>query len=264
MVLALMLCGCGGSSSSNNATPQMSIQSGNWSILATSASDPTNPFGIGGSLSQSGSTISGVVHVVNSASCFNLNDDIPLSGTVSGQSVTLTSPVVDGAVLTVNASGSSNALSGTYTVTVSNTTSVTCVGGNDQGTFSANLVPSLGGSWQGTLTSDIGGPTLSLTANITQSATPDAHGFFPVSGTVTFSGSTCFTSGDFASTPAESHLAGSFLFTNISTNDQPTPGVLVLDAGVDAPTTANSLSAIYDISSGNCSGDGGTGHLTKQ
>jgi hypothetical protein len=112
--IALVLAGCGGgSSSSNNSTPSLTIQAGNWSILATSASDPTNPFGIGGSLSQSGNNISGVVHVVNSASCFNLNDDIPLSGTVVGQKVTLTSPTVDGAVLTVAASGSSATLSGT-------------------------------------------------------------------------------------------------------------------------------------------------------
>lgn len=257
--LALMVSGCGSGGSSTNSSQTASIQSGNWSITAVSTTDPNSPFAIDGSLSQSGNTISGILHIF--AGCFDFSTDIPVSGTVSGQKVTLTSPVVIGEVLTVNASVlSSTALTGTYNVTANGPD----CGTNDHGTFNGTLVPSISGSWHGSFISQLNsGSGMNVTANLTQSATPDAHGFFPVSGTVSFSGSTCFTAGSIVSTPLPSFLTGSLLNLNIATNDQPTAGFMSFTANADVASTAIAMSGDYVVLFGNCAPDSGTGHVNK-
>ena len=219
-VLVLLLCGCGGGGSGSNSNAVLSIQSGNWSISAVSTAAPGSNFSAGASLSQSGNSISGIMHFFNSP-CFDSGTDVPVSGSVSGQKVTLTSPLIIGEVVTVNASGSSTALSGTYTITASGPN----CGVNDQGTFTAAVVPSISGTWHGSFTSFVNlGTTINVTASITQSAAPDAHGFFPVTGTVQFSGSPCFTAGTVTSTPLASNIAGSVLSLNISTKTSPRRG----------------------------------------
>jgi len=154
----------------------------------------------------------------------------------------------------VNASGSASNLSGTYTVTGTG-----CAGG-DRGTMSANLVPSVSGTWHGTFTSTVTpGPVVNATATLTQSSTPDAHGLFAVTGTVTFSGSACFTSG----TITQGFAAGGALGLDIATNDVPSGGDTVFAAFMDNPTAATAATGVYQVNTGTCSGDSGDGHLTK-
>ena len=251
--LAVLLAGCGGSSSSPGPTSTLTIQSGNWNISASSIAAPGVTFLAGGNLMQSGNSISGVVHIFNST-CFGQTTDVPVSGSVSGQSVTLSSPAIQGQTVTVSLNGSSTALSGTYSVAGTG-----CAAG-DRGTVNANLVPSITGSWHGTFTSTANpGTTVDATADLTQSATADAHGLFAVTGTVTFTGSTCFTSG----TIVQSVLAGGALELEITTNDQPTPGDIGFLAFMDNPSAANAATGLYQINAGTCSGDAGDGHITK-
>lgn len=257
--LARIVCGCGGGSSSSGSSPAFSIQSGNWNISAVSSAGPGSNFSAGGNLSQSGSNISGILHFVGSP-CLDFLTDVPVSGSVSGQKVTLTSPVITGEVVTVNASGSATALSGTYTLTASGPS----CGASDQGTFTATVVPSVSGTWHGAFSSSVNpGTNINVSANITQSAAPDAHGFFPITGTLTFSGSSCFTAGTVVSGPLASNIAGSTLNLFISTNDQPSPGLTSFDATADVPATASAMTGNYLVIQGNCSLDAGTGHVTK-
>jgi hypothetical protein len=259
MLLAIGMVGvwgCGGNASSSQP---FAIQSGNWSISGASTAAPGNSFSGGGSLSQSGSNVSGVMHFLNAA-CLD-GTDIPVSGSVTGQKITLTSPAVLGQVVTVNASGSATALSGTYTMTV---TGPNCIGAsNDQGTITAALVPSITGTWHGSFTSLVSGSSINATANLTQSATPDAHGFFFITGTLAFTGSPCFTSGQVESTPLQSGIAGSEVGLNITTNDQPSPGLTTFNGTVDVPSTANSISGSFGVRSGNCAVDLLTGRMTR-
>jgi hypothetical protein len=250
------LFGCGGGASSGQP---FAIQSGNWSISGTSTAAPGNSFFGGGGLSQSGNNVSGVLHFLN-APCID-GTDIPVSGSVAGQKVTLASPAVLGEVVTVNASGSATALSGTYTTAV---TGPDCIGAsNDQGTISAALVPSITGTWHGSFTSLVSGSSINATANLTQSATPGAHGFFFITGTLGFTGSPCFTSGQIESTPTQSSIAGSAVGLTITTNDQPTPGLTTFNGTVDVPSAANSISGSYTVRSGNCAVDVLTGRMTR-
>lgn len=258
-IAAVALWGCGGGASSSQP---FTIQSGNWSISAVSTAAPGNNFLGGGSLSQSGNSVSGVLHIFGSG-CFDGSTDIPVSGSVSGQKITLTSPAVIDQVVTVNVTGSSStALSGTYTITI---TGPNCIGGsNDQGTVSATLVPSISGTWHGSFTSIVTPSTsINVTANVTQSATPDAHGVFPITGTLTVSGSPCFTAGDIVSTPIQSIITGAAVVLSITTNDQPTAGFSTLGGTLDVPSTANSLTGTYVVRSGNCALDELPGHMTR-
>ncbi|HET6935153.1 MAG TPA: hypothetical protein VFI72_09955 [Candidatus Angelobacter sp.] len=264
IVLAVLISGCGGGSSGNSATP-LAIQSGNWSISGTSTAG-NGSFVLGGSLSQTGNNISGIMHFFSAnVSCFNPEDDIPFSGTITGQKVTLTSPSVAGEMLTVNATGSSMALSGSYSI-IPSPGATTCIGAvTDQGMFTGTLVPSISGTWHGSLVSILTpGTPIGVTANITQSSTPDAHGFFPVTGTLTFTGSPCFTSGDIQSTVLPSNLAGSQLALTIVTNDTPTAGLTSLSAALDVPSAGNSMTGSYVVRQGNCAVDAGSAHVTKQ
>lgn len=254
--MGLTLIGCGGSSSSSGPSPAtpFSLQSGNWNVNASSSAAPGNNFIVGGNLTQSGTNISGVMHIFSSA-CFDLTIDVPVTGSVSAQSVTLTSSAIAGQVVTVNASGTSaTALTGTYSVGGTG-----CAAG-DKGTISANLVPSISGSWHGTFTSSVAaGTTINATATLTQSSTPDADGLFPVTGTVTFTGSPCFASG----TIRQSIFAGGVLGLDLTTNDTPTPGEVIVSVVMDSPSTATAATGIIQIDAGSCNGDIGTGHITK-
>ena len=247
-LLCTLLSGCGGGNSSNPSA--FSIQTGNWNINASSTAGG-NDFIIGGNLTQSGSSISGVMHFVH-AVCFNLTTDVPVSGSVSGRAVTLTSAPFS-QVVTVSAIAiSATTLTGTY--------SAEGCSAADIGTISANLVPSVTGSWHGTFTSTASsGTTINATANLTQSPTADADGFFPVTGTVTFTGSPCFTSG----TIVQSFAAGSVLGLEVTTNDQPTPGDVIFAVIIDNPATSTAATGAYQIDAGSCNGDFGNGHITK-
>jgi hypothetical protein len=253
-LLAFLLSGCGGGGSNNPAPPNVTIQSGNWNFSGSSTVSPGGSFIAGGSLNQTGASISGVIQIFSSL-CFDTTVEVPVAGTVSGQTVTLSSSGTQNQTVTVNATGSATTISGSYTVTAAG-----CV---DKGTVSANLVPPITGTWHGSFSSTVtSGAVINVTANLTQSATSDGHGFFPVTGTVTFSGSSCFTSGTIVQ-GLISGISGGELGLSVSTNDVPTPGATLISAVLDDPSTANGATGNYLVLAGNCSGDSGDGHITK-
>src|SRR5437660_946232 len=115
LVLALLLasCGAGGnstppSSPSPTPTPTAANITGNWDITAQSAVTPGS-VEVGGSLVSNGTQISGVVHILNS-SCFQLAQDVSVSGSITAGSnaVTMTSASIAGQVITVTATASAD------------------------------------------------------------------------------------------------------------------------------------------------------------
>jgi hypothetical protein len=184
-VSCLLCIGCGGGSSSSSG-PYSSITNGNWSLTATSTVTPGLVLSIGGSLTQSGNVVSGTMLVSSSVlNCPSLPSvAIPFTGTFSGDTLTLTSANFNNQFVTVNAIGSGDSLTGTYSVAGG------CADG-DNGTIAASYLPPLTGTWTGTITNPDGTPvsvdpsnpneyaTASLT--LTQSATA-TNGSFPLSG----------------------------------------------------------------------------------
>jgi len=252
----LVGCGGGGGSSStgggSNGTSNSSVTSGNWSLVASS-SVVANTSYIGGSLTQSGSSLSATMHIDHS-SCYELTTDVPLSGTITGSSFTLTSSIVNSQVITVTGTiTNSSTLQGTYSIAGG------CAAG-DRGTVSGVLVPSVNGTWKATDSST--GTTVTITGTITQSATGTADGIFLLTGSFTYSGSPCSTGGTLLS---DSFIAGDVVGVDAQTNDTGgVKGETVLVAILNNPTSPTSFSGSYQILSGACSGETGTLNFVKQ
>jgi hypothetical protein len=239
-VLTLTLFGCGA------AVSNTSFTQGNWAFTATStaaaiaASSPT--FVLGGNLTQSGATLSGTLSVGNSL-CIS-PQTLSFTGTVKGSDITLTSQAFDGNVISVTASGTKDSLSGNYTITG---------GCADKGTITAGAVPSISGTWNGTISN--GGTGTGISVVLTQSATASQDGTFALTGTLTYSGSDCTA----PSTLTASSVTGNVV--SISADS----GFLYGPAALDSITSPKNMTGSYDNTSDPCAAtDGNPVTLTKQ
>jgi hypothetical protein len=234
-VAALTLCGCGGSATSSSTiapAPQVTIVSGNWGMSLIPQGNAGLPMAAGGVITQSGNTFSGIIHVQGST-CFDSKlDDLVITGTLAGSTISLTSAPVRGQALVLSVTPAANqvadvkALSGSWTLTGG-----TCAG---SGTGLLVSVPPLSGTWSGTVSNATGG---TISATLTQTG-PDPHGFLQVAGSFSFGGVPCFTAGTVASGTISGLEANLVLNTNdgaqavVSIIHNPTPPAESLITGV--------------------------------
>src|ERR1700756_2201663 len=109
VVLLVIVClfGCGGQggaalTSTGPTTPPATTQTptaANWLFDTTAAVPGNAPISFAGSIRQSGSMVSAVLHVSGS-DCFDPAATIALTGTVAAGSTSLTSTATDGQVMT--------------------------------------------------------------------------------------------------------------------------------------------------------------------
>jgi hypothetical protein len=181
--------------------PTVSGITGNWSFSGFTKPDVNSiiPYTFGGSITNAGGQLSGVWHVQQP--CFgNGTTDVPVAGLLNtNHQFQLVSSSVEGQILT---------LTGTINTDESQLTngSFTVVGG-----CSGNLV-SLSGPNGPRATFDMAGQQIfpvsgawseaarpqtepTFQESLTESPTANAHGDFALTGTVTVSGSPCFTHG---------------------------------------------------------------------
>ena len=206
----LMLFGCGASNLATSLTPeakQFSIAPGNWNFNASSSTNlNSSQFLIGGHLEQRGNTVTGILHIASSR-CFKVDKDIPISGTVENGSANLSSLPVDHQVLHASLMGHDDAIVGSYSIT----------GGcshQDEGSLTGNLVPPVSGMWNAIDTQadrSVTGVNLALA----QSASPNGHGVYPLSGTLAFTASPCQISGRITS----GYVAGNIVILNVETQE---------------------------------------------
>jgi hypothetical protein len=253
-VFALALAGCGG-------TNNLALTEGNWSVSATStaaarAAEPT--FLIGGNLTQSKSTVSGTMYVAGSL-CFPLSQPLAITGTVKDKTVTLTTADYNDQVITITGTATdASTLSGTYKVTGSG-----CDGG-DQGTVSAVAMSSITGTWSGPIsTPELGVAATTLSLNLTQSTTVSEGGTFPLTGTVTYTNSSCSVSGTIKTI---SFIAGQSISIDADTieQDSETPGRFTYTALLNSASAPTSMIGDYVVDSGLCEGQQDSPTLTKQ
>jgi hypothetical protein len=252
----ILLTGCGSSSPAPAPTPtpvpQLAFTSGNWDFAAASSSGPT--FLIGGNVVQTGTTVTGAVRVANSA-CFAAGTPVPISGTISGPTATVTSAAVSSQTITVLLSGSATALTGTY-----NVAGTGCAAG-DKGNIAGVLVPSITGTWKGTfISSAVATPSVGVTAPITEGAA-DSTGVFVLTGTTAYVGSPCFSTGTTATAATGSSLTGRNADVVFKNDDGSTVEFI---GALNNPAAPTQISGTYTVTGGLCSGDSGTGQLTKQ
>jgi hypothetical protein len=245
-VLALTLAGCGSSDTLN-------LTQGNWAVTATRTGGgniANTTFYVGGNITQSGNNVTGTMYVIG-ASCFDSSSGVAFTGTISGRTLTLTSPSVGGQVITVTATGTNSALTGTYAV------SGGCDDG-DTGTITANPVPSITGNWSGPIVGDSNDDTnASLAIAFTQAAAASSDGTFAVTGTLTYTGSTCSASGN---VNEGSYIVGPYLVVSANTDDG---GSLSYTGLLNSTTTPTSVTGNYTDAGGNCN-DLLTATFTKQ
>lgn len=251
--LSLLSWSCGGGGSSGSQTT--TLTGGNWYLRSTSSVllDP-NQLELRGSLTQSGTTISGVLRSYYPLNCYGDSFSLfPVSGNVSGNSAVLTM-TSSGQTITINGPlSSAAAIEGSYAVTGG------CADGW-QGNLSGVFVPSLSGNWSGTFSSGSVNHVASLV--VTQGVFLDATGYFLLTGTVNFSGSPCFTSGSLAG----SWVSGKLVILLIATDDG---GIIAYEGELTDPSTATRIgpgldySGNYTITGGHCDGESGSSTLTK-
>lgn len=239
-VFALALAGCGG-------TSNMALTQGNWAVAASS-SQSANTFSIGGNLTQSGSKVSGTMYITGS-NCFDSSQPVAITGTVKGNHVTLTSAAVAGQVITVTATATSGSvLAGTYTAAGG------CSDG-DKGSASANAVPSISGTWSGTVQVNSSPATMSIA--LTQAAPASSDGTFALSGTVTYTGSVCSST---ASLTSPATIFGG----NLTINAAMDTGSFNYTAALDSVTAPTSIAGTYSVSDSCATDADQTVMLTKQ
>lgn len=246
--------GCGGNSSTStgSSAAEFGIIPGNWDIVMLTLSNPNPGTGrAGGNLTQTGNTISGTLHMAGSR-CFDPLDDLLVSGQASIRRITFTTAPVQGQTITFTSADfppvlpvPNSVVVGSYTISGG-----ICTAG-EKGSFTASLMPTLTGTWKGSLLGLFNGD---VTDTLSQTG-PDPHGFYHLSGTFTFAGSPCFTSG----TIANSQLFGGTMNAVIDTNDG---GQTLLNAAFDTPPPR--LDSTFSIQSGACSTNTGTATLIKQ
>lgn len=237
--------------------PPVPAMNGNWEILADSQVANTTYQG-GGSFSTNGTAITGILHFLNSSCYLGSQNgsttfyDIPISGTLSSKGdLTAKSTAVQGQTLTFSGLWSNGAISnGTYSITGG------CADG-DHGTVTGFSVPSLTGTYSGTFVSATG-VQVKTTVSLTQSAT-DNDGFYALTGSASFSGSPCFSSGT-VEAGAYSFALGGYMQLPIDTANND----LVLFQGSITDSTGNTISGNYSVTGAVCSGDSGTGSATRK
>ena len=203
---------------------------------------------IAGSISRSGTSVSGAVHV-DGFNCFDRLTTIGLTGTLTGNNISLTSAPVDGQVITLNGSvtatdftGTASDFTGTYTITGG------CANG-DHENVSGIKVPLITGQSAGTFTTSAG-ETLDAITQVTQgSASPE--GTYGLAGTVTFTTS-CLSSGTLKSGTFPS---GSFILGRSVTLEIETDNGTIAFLGTADPVKGE-IRGTYTLAGGTCDDTG--------
>jgi hypothetical protein len=228
----LLFCGCGGGAyqrptggtplGAGGVTPPSSGPNiaDNWQFSLTSNVSGAPPLTISGSISPSGSSVSGAVHI-NGSNCFDSLSTVDLTGSLTGSDLSLTATSVDGQVTTLTGMISDNTFTtthvpgefiGTYAINGG------CAGG-DKGNVTGVKISSLSRSWAGDFTSETGDINR-LWVALNQGA-PTSEGIFPLSGTAGFEVGTCFTSARIVSGtfPSGSYVMGNSVSLEIETDN---------------------------------------------
>jgi len=258
----VLLCGCGGGvrtppsssppSPPSDPPPQGLNIAGNWQFSTTSTAGMP-PLTISGSISQSGGSVNGAVHV-DGSSCFDQPTAISLTGTLTDANISLTSGSVSGQVITLagtitNKEGFPNQLTGTYTIDGG------CASG-DQGNVTGYSVEAFNGSWYGNLTT-AGGADIHWGTDQLGQVGPSSEGSFGLTGTFNFDGA-CFTSGKLTpgTYPTPSFVLGTSVALNV-----PTDNGTIAFVGTAGPDQGGLIVGTYTVTGGSCESTG-TGYLS--
>jgi hypothetical protein len=215
---------------------------GNWNFTISSPVQGTSPVTIGGSITQSGTMLGGVVHV-NGWTCFDYMTAVSLSGNLTDDKMSLTSTAVNGQVITVTGSVSKPIEAGPYWLSGTYVVRGGCADG-DQGSVTGNTVDSVAGYWGGNFTAE-DGTTFYMNGQLDQDG-PNSEGSYGISGQLSID-NPCLKSGTITSGtfPDASYILGSSVVLDIKTDN----GVMTFTGTADG---SGLIRGTYKVDSGPC------------
>lgn len=239
-----------GSGSSDNTVVNVT---GNWQIKFTSTNSPAPISSLAGYLSEQGQGTTQFLTAAlqaQTSGCFTDAATVPMYGGTSGSYVNLTSFSIDGQTLSINvqANPAGNQFSGNYSI------SGGCAGGA-KGTATGTEYAPLTGTYAGSITGS--SPVVTLSLSLSQNTAGTGLGTFPLSGTATFTGISCFSQGTLAA--ENGSVIGDTVNMEFTTND--TQGAKVQMTGtIDTAASTLTLSSIQ-VNGGSCSATQGSATL---
>jgi hypothetical protein len=241
----LALSACGGSGTPTQAPGSGSI-AGNWQFTMTNPSDNSFQGGIRGGflLQNQGAVTGGVVYSVflpaqsNGAPTLCNSGSAPVTGTISGQTVTLNVPA---GAQTFTLNGSLSADGSTMIGTYASTDGKGCGKAQTGLQWSATLVPPLTGAIQGnfhsTLNPALKNQDFQVTGSLSQGENIGASNA-TVSGTLTFQGYPCLTTAS-----VNGQISGSSVILQIIAGNGLTVGQIGAPVGSSNPFPVSFVSS---------------------
>lgn len=256
--LAGALSGCGGTktttaTSGGGTTTANPTATGNWQFNLTPTSGGTLFPAITGYIVDNTSDTSSAKFTIaemtetSSTSCNTGTIPIFFTGSTTAAEMELGSASINGQILSMNGAlnSTSTTMAGNYSVAGG------CANGA-AGTFTGTEYDTLTGAFTGTLNDS--GATRTVAVNITQNGQGNGDGDFLVTGTATFTGFSCFTTGTIVA--PSSFVTGSTVSLTFNSTDTSGAAVTVglngtFDVGADTITLpANSVT----VTGGSCAG----------
>jgi hypothetical protein len=261
LALALLLEGCGGGTSGGVPVNNSNPLSGNWQVnfLQQEPSPPTQ-LGASGFFRQSGNVISGTLEVPPSTQNGKCGGVASVTGSIDGQTVTLTiNTSANTLTFTGTLGGTSQTMAGTYSGLGGG-----CFTRATSGTWNAQQIPALSGSFTGTLSSStymqalLGEsvvPPIMVSGTLTQSSPSSGSSIVDVTGTITAVSYPCFTTANLSGTVSGRNVilsVYSYNGVNIGTLGAPaTPATIVIGANGFSLVGTNPGQGL-DLFSGSC------------
>lgn len=263
-LLAGLLAGCSTSSTRSTTAPMPSYAdlAGNWQF--TSSANPTLT-SLAGSLTVDGPNVTGMLHPLAGA-CVTGPTAAPfaVSGTISSAGLlTLTSTSFTGGTLHLTGTLAANQRSlqnPAYTVSggicAAATPALARLTPQDNPTITiAQQYQPISGTYTGNF-SDPDGVILAVSADLQQSSSPDANGYFHLSGTATFANNPCLN------TPVvtDSVINGA---TVTATYTDSATGNSIIATGTFDPSATTLTVSNWTLSGATSCADSGTGSIAK-
>ena len=233
------------------------VVAGNWQFQATPANGAAPFSSLSGAIDLASQQQNGVneitsVLLASSTNCYNGTPVVPLSGSLMGATLHLSSFSVSGQSLTLEGTenAASTQLTGTYAV------SGGCADGAS-GSVSGVKYSDFTGTLNGTIPD---GSQRSISLNVTQATLDSGDGTFGLSGSASFQGFSCFQHG--AITGTAGSISGSTVSLQLTTDD-PSGAHLLLQGQIDPAAQTFSVSSFL-IQGGSCAASLPSVTLTRQ
>ena len=244
----LLGTGCSGDGTlTANAVP---MAKGNWQISSSAPVAARLPTLSGEFTAQAG-TITGTLHSQSATACVSPQTSFTVSGSADAKNlVTLSGPVADGSLrLTGTLAADGKSITGASY----NVVGGACAFTQPVAALAQNFAP-VTGTYVGTF-ADVDGQLAQVTADLSQSTTPDANGDFTLAGTATVSSNPCFPS----AVPVSSTqvTGGTFTFTYAANGSSVT-------ANGTFSSDASTLTVTNWTASGACGADTGVPSVLTQ